>query len=126
MRDLTIRSRVRRALILSGPAALATSLLRAQSNAQPKPVGIDPSIIPDPDEKPGNVRLPNGKNQQDEILKADYEKNVKDARDLLSLARSFEVDLEKDEAFVFSLSSLKKLDDMEKLTKRIRGRMTRY
>jgi len=61
----------------------------------------------------------------DEILKADYEKNLSDARELTGLAKSFEQDLEKNEAFVFSLASLKKLDDMEKLTKRIRARLKR-
>ena len=71
------------------------------------------------------MRLPNGKKQQDEILKAEYEKNLKDAQELISIAKSFEEDLEKDDRFVLSLSSLKKLDDMEKLTKRIRTRMKR-
>lgn len=81
---------------------------------------------PAPGEAPEDIRLPNGKRQQDEILKAEYEQNVKDAQELANLARSFEEDLEKDDRFVLSLSSLKKLDDMEKLTKRIRGRMKRY
>ncbi len=121
MRDLTVRSRFRRALILLGPATLAAPFLRAQANV----IGPELSPIdPNSDEKPGLIRLPNGKNQRDEILKADYAKNVKDSRELLRLARAFEEDLEKNDAFVFSLSSLKKLDDMEKLTKRIRGRMT--
>ena len=48
------------------------------------------------------------------------------AQELANIARTFEEDLEKDERFVLSLSSLKKLDDMEKLTKRIRSRMKRY
>jgi hypothetical protein len=106
--------------------ALAAPFLTAQSKGPGGP-GQVPSL-PDPngDEKPGDIRLPNGKKQQDEILKADFEKNVKDARELTDLARSFEEDLEKNEAFVFSLSSLKKLDDMERLTKRIRGRMKRF
>jgi len=121
MGDLTILSRSRRALILIGPAALAAPLLRAQVNRNGPDLA---SGDPYPNEEPALVRLPNGKNQQDEILKADYAKNVKDARDLLLLTRTFEEDLEKDKAFVFSLSSLKKLDDMERLTKRIRGRMT--
>ena len=77
-------------------------------------------------ESPEDVRLPNGKKQKDEILKAEYEQNVKDAQELLNIARSFEEDLEKDDRYVLSLSSLKKLDDMEKLTKRIRGRMKRF
>ena len=70
--------------------------------------------------------LPNGKKQSDEILKAEYEKNVKDAQELVDTARAFEEDLEKDDRYVLSLSSLKKLDDIERLTKRIRSRMKRY
>lgn len=119
MRDSTIRSRFRRAFLFVVPAVFAASLLPAQRR-------IDPSDAdPNSDLDPESLRLPNGKKQTDEILKADYGKNVSDARELTSLARSFEEDLEKNEAFVFSLSSLKKLDDMEKLTKRIRARMKR-
>jgi len=113
--DLPIHSRIRRALLLLVPAALGVRLLPAQRN-QPPPL----------DEPTGDVRLPNGKKQQDEILKQEYEQNVKDAQELLNIARSFEEDLEKDDRYVLSLSSLKKLDDMEKLTKRIRGRLKRY
>jgi hypothetical protein len=113
--DLTIQSRIRRTLLLLVPAALGARLLPAQLNQTPVPV--DP---------PEDVRLPNGKRQKDEILKAEYEQNVKDAQELLNIARSFEEDLEKDDRYVLSLSSLKKLDDMEKLTRRIRGRMKRY
>jgi hypothetical protein len=113
--DFTIHSRIRRALILLVPAVLGSQLLPAQKSQPPVP-----------GEQPEDVRLPNGKKQQDEILKAEYEQNVKDAQELLNIARSFEEDLEKDDRFVLSLSSLKKLDDMEKLTKRIRGRMKRF
>jgi hypothetical protein len=95
-------------LLLLAPAALLAQ--------KPLPVPGDP---------PEDIRLPNGKKQQDEILKADYEKNVKDAQELLNIARSFEEDLEKDDRYVLSLASLKKLDEMEKLTRRIRGRMKR-
>lgn len=115
MGDLTIHSRIRRTLLLLVPAAFGARLLPAQKT-QPPPL----------DEPPEDIRLPNGKKQKDEILKAEYEQNVKDAQELVNIARSFEEDLEKDDRFVLSLSSLKKLDDMEKLTKRIRGRMKRY
>jgi cell division septation protein DedD len=80
---------------------------------------------PESDSQSPEFRLPNGKRQTDEILKADFEQNVKDARDLTNLAKALEDDLEKNEAFVISLASLKKLDDIEKLTRRIRGRMKR-
>jgi hypothetical protein len=99
-----------------GPAALGTRLLPAQPPDQHD--YAPPAGLPE-------TRLPNGKLQRDEILKAEYEQNLKDSRDLVDLARTFELDLEKSDRFVLSLGLLKKLDDIEKLTKRIRGRMKR-
>ncbi len=116
VRDLASHFRARRALLALAPAAVIARLLPAQNSQQ----------LPPNDSQPEEVRLPNGKKQQDEILKAEYEQNLRDAQDLVGLARSFEEDLEKDDRFVLSLSSLKKLDDMEKLTKRIRGRLKRF
>jgi hypothetical protein len=75
-----------------------------------------PGVAEDP-------HLPNGKLQRDEILKADYEQNLKDARALMDEARSFELELEKSDRYVLSLGLLKKLDDIDKMTKRIRNRM---
>lgn len=114
MGDLTTESRIRRTLLLLIPAAFYARLLSGQQ-PPPPPLG-----------EPEDVRLPNGKKQKDEIVKADYERNVKDARELANIASSFEEDLEKDDRYVLSIASLKKLDDIERLTKRIRGRMKRY
>lgn len=77
-------------------------------------------------EKPGEVTLPNGKKQADEILKADYQKNLKDVRNLAELSHSVQEDLEREDRFVLSLGTLKKLEDIEKLAKRIRGRLKRF
>ncbi len=77
-------------------------------------------------EKSSDVRLPNGKRQQDEILKADHEKSVQDAAQLIELAEGLKRDLEKDEAHVLSISSIKKTEDIEKIAKRIRSRIKRY
>ena len=46
------------------------------------------------------ARLPNGKLQQDEILKADHDKCIKDTAQLIDLAESLKQDLEKDDAHV--------------------------
>ncbi len=81
--------------------------------------------MPVPGVAPEDVRLPNGKLQRDAILKADYEQNLKDARTLIDMAKSFELDLEKSDANVLSLGLLKKLDEFDKMTKRIRSRMRR-
>ena len=48
---------------------------------------------------------------------------MKDARGLIDLAKSFEEDLEKDDRYVLSVSSLKKLDEMDKTIRRIRDRL---
>ncbi|MDE3198127.1 MAG: hypothetical protein KGN84_17395 [Acidobacteriota bacterium] len=97
------------------PLAALARLLPAQDLPPQNDLPI-PGVQPD-------VRFPNGKLQRDEILKAEYEANLKDARNLMDLTKSFELDLEKSDRFVLSLGLLKQLDDIEKLTKRIRGRM---
>ena len=69
------------------------------------------------------VRLPNGKLQRDEILKAEYAENLKDAAKLVDLSQDLKVSLEKDDRFVLSLSTLRKTEDIEKLVKKIRSRL---
>ncbi len=71
------------------------------------------------------VRLPNGKLQRAEILKAEYEQNLKDAARLVELAEALQQELEKNDRFVLSISSVKKTDDIEKLVKKIRSRLRR-
>jgi hypothetical protein len=82
-----------------------------------------PKRLGDPEEPP---RLPNGKSQQEEILKADHEKDVSDSRELARLATELKDELEKGGAHVVSLASIKKTDDIERLAKKIRGRLKRY
>jgi hypothetical protein len=71
-------------------------------------------------------RLPDGRSQKEEILKADHEKSLTDADQLMKLSEDLKIDLEKNDRHVLSVSTLKKLDEMEKLVKRIRGRMKRF
>jgi hypothetical protein len=75
---------------------------------------------PPPDQE---QRLPNGKLQRDEILRAEHAANIKDAAELAQLAEQLKIDLEKNDRFVLSMATLKKTDDIEKLVKRIRSRL---
>ena len=70
-----------------------------------------------------DIKLPNGKSQRDEILKAEHEQNLKDAAELAQLAEQLKIDLEKNDRFVLSMATLKKTDEIEKLAKRIRTRL---
>ena len=78
-----------------------------------------------PEERTHDVRLPNGKMQQEEILKADHQRDLKDAAHLVELAGQLKQELEKNDQHVLSLSSLKKTEEIEKLAKRIRSRLRR-
>ena len=102
----------RRAMLLG----LATSAAAQQTQ---NPRENDPSHERD-------LKLPNGKSQKDEILKADREKNIEDAKTLAKLSEELSAEIEKNDRFVLSIPTLKKLDEAEKLVKRIRGRMKRY
>lgn len=99
--------------------ALVLLLLGVLSLAQ-SPDGQPPPV---PAANPPDVRLPNGKLQRDEILKAEYQDNLKDAARLVDMAQDLKESLEKDDRFVLSLSTLKKTDEIEKLVKKIRSRL---
>lgn len=73
-----------------------------------------------------DVKLPNGKSQQEEILKADHQKTLRDSAALLELVESLKKELEKNEHHVLSISSIRKTEEIEKLAKRIRSRLRRY
>jgi len=84
----------------------------------------EPSIWPD--SRDPEPRLPDGKSQKEEILKADYKKNLEEAAELAKLAADLKADLEKNTRYVVSLQTLKKTDEIEKLAKSIRGRLKKY
>ena len=79
-----------------------------------------------PETEPAEVRLPSGKSQRDEILKADYQKVLEDSRNMAKLAEELRAELEKEDRYVLSLTSLKRTEEIEKLAKRIRGRLKRF
>ena len=83
-----------------------------------------PPDRPRPGEEPSeDTRLPNGKLQRDEILKAEFQKSLDDARELSKLADELKTDLEKNDRYVLSIATLKKTEDIEKLAKRIHDRL---
>jgi len=76
---------------------------------------------PEPD-----VKLPSGRSQKEEILKADYEQSLRDADRLVKLSEEFKADLEKQGRHVLSVSTLRKIEEIERLARRIRGRLRRF
>jgi hypothetical protein len=70
-------------------------------------------------------KLPNGKSQRQEILKAEHKKSIEDAQEMAKLAAEVQTDLEKGDANIVSLKMMKQLDEIDKLAKRIQGRLKR-
>jgi hypothetical protein len=56
----------------------------------------------------------------------DYQRNLRDAGELARLSEEIKDDLEKGDRYLVSTKTLKKLDDVEKLSKEIRQRLRRY
>ncbi len=73
-----------------------------------------------------DMRLPSGKNQRQEILKADHAKSKADAAELVTLAEELKEELDKSEHQVLNVKLVKKAEDIEKLARRIKERMKRY
>lgn len=86
---------------------------------------LPPEVEPPGAEQPDH-KLPNGKSQREEILKADYKKNMQDADQLVKLSQEVKDEVDKGDGYVVSVKTLKNLDDIEKLAKSIRGRLKRY
>src|SRR5215467_7887857 len=105
--------------IRSGVLTLSVAVVFGLALAQERPGPQAPFT------EHGDLTLPNGKSQRDEILKAEREQNLKDAAKLADLADELKEALEKEDRFVFSLSTVKRTEEIEKLAKKIRSRIRR-
>jgi hypothetical protein len=119
----SVNPRLRRSVLIFLLAAISNVASPQRGGGGPDPSTPPSGIAGRSQEQPPDSKLPNGKSQRDEILKAEHEQNLKDAAQLVDLAQQLQQDLEKNDAFVFSISTLKKTDDIEKLDKKIRSRL---
>jgi hypothetical protein len=85
-----------------------------------------PLDLSQPDRADKERRLPNGRSMNEAIIKDDLKRNLDDLRKIRDLAAEVEKDIEKTIGQVVSMDNLKKLEEVEKLSKRIRGRMRRH
>jgi len=104
-------------------AALFTLLVcswgeTAQEQADPNKRPTLPDM-----EKDEDTRLPNGKSQKDAISKQSHEDALKEVELLIQMAEDLRDELKHNGEFVVALSSLKKTEEIEKLARRIRGKL---
>ncbi len=77
-----------------------------------------------PHEEP-EPKLPSGKSMREELLKADYEQSLRDAERLVKLSEEFKAELERQGRHVLSVATLRKIEEIERLARRIRSRLRR-
>jgi hypothetical protein len=75
--------------------------------------------------EPPREPLAGGRNQTEEILKAEHQKSLQDAVELIRLSRQLRMELERNGRSIVSVSSIKKTEEIEKLARRIRARLKR-
>ena len=103
----------RRLLCLLG---LGAPLLR--SERQP------PDLMTSDDDKRQN-RLPDGRSQTEAILKEDHKRNLADLKKMKDIIEEVEQSLEKNSQHVLSMEDLKRLEEVERISRHVRDRMRR-
>jgi len=70
-------------------------------------------------------RMPDGRLQSDVILEAEHKKTIEDVNELAKLSEELKEEIEDSGPYVFSVSSLRKVEKIESLAKDIRNRLKR-
>jgi hypothetical protein len=105
--------------IVSGGALIAGEL-RTQTIDQQNPPSDDRLKLPDNND---DQRLPDGRSQKNAIAKQQHERALRDADELCGIAGELREELRKAGDFVVPVSAVKKTEEIEKIAKRIRGRL---
>lgn len=92
----------------------------AQQFPDPRQEQHGPPDLHKPDE---DSKLPDGKSQKNAIAKQNHEASMRDASDLVQAAKSLEEELKNAGSYVVPVSCVKKTEEIEKLARRIRGRL---
>lgn len=117
----TAWKRSRRAIFAGAGGVL---LLRQRAIAQTLQEEQQPNDhrlkLPDANDDP---RMPDGKSQKNAIAKEQHEQALKDADQLVSAAEDLRSELRKSGTYVVPLTAVKRTEEIEKLAKRIRGKL---
>jgi hypothetical protein len=102
-------------------ALFTTTVLSAAQDTQEPPEPFPPS--PKPPGQDDEKRMPDGKSQNNAIAKQEHEAALKDADQLIALAKQLKDQLVKAGNYVVPVGCVKKTEDIEKLARKIRGRL---
>ena len=98
----------------SGSAFLA----RSQQDPSPQFPDRERPEVPHTDD-----RLPNGKSRSDAIAQSEHKKALEEADQLVDMARNLKSQIDKAGSYVVPVNAVRTTEDIEKLAKKIRGRL---
>lgn len=113
--DQTRRSAL--ALLCSSPLAASQP-----PDLQDEPPEPGRQRLPFPDDD-SDKKLPNGKSQKDAIAEQQHADALKAAGEMIDLAQQVKTELQRAGNFVVPVSTIKKTEEIEKLARRIRGKL---
>ena len=91
-------------------------------NSPRLPNATHPSKPPDPSQTPDGIQLSQYESQERQLQWA-HEQNLEDTSRLIKLSRELKWELADNDRQVLSLATVKKMDEIERLIKRIRARV---
>ena len=103
-------------------AALAAACTAFAQFPQDVP-GQPPLAEPSGRDKSEDAKLPNGKSRADAIAADEHKKAIKEADELVQEAEKLRDDIKSAGKFVVPLTAVRRTEEIEKLAKKIRGRL---
>jgi len=73
--------------------------------------------------KPDDAKLPNGKSRADAIAADEHKKAIEEANELVAAAQKLRDEIKDAGKFVVPVTAVRRTEEIEKLAKRIRGRL---
>ncbi|HET6249191.1 MAG TPA: hypothetical protein VFE47_15965 [Tepidisphaeraceae bacterium] len=110
-----------RRLFAVGLAAGAVCLAQIEDAGQSTP-GEPPLSAPSPNSE-GRDRMPNGKSRSNAMAEEQHKKAMEEADELVRMAEDLRRQIADAGKFVVPMSAIHKTEDIEKLAKKIRGRL---
>jgi len=104
-------------------SVLSSGYLFSRPQDQTLPPDGGPPFIPSGNRSERDVRLPNGKSRNNAIAKDEHKKALAEAAQLVAVSEQLRDELQKAGNYIVPVAAVKKTEEIEKLAKKIRGRL---
>jgi hypothetical protein len=89
-------------------------------------VSLTATLLPQETRDTPQRRMPDGRTQAEHILQHDYDQSREDVAELLRLAEELKEEFDKNDHHVLSVDALRRVEQIEKLAKKVKTRLKRF